>query len=188
MAHSFNPRRLQQAATLPYTTSAPTAGISFQSTPPSTGGDTPRWRRRPASAPSFQSTPPSTGGDTPAQGIRSMGLVHSFQSTPPSTGGDTQSSGFTSLPCMQFQSTPPSTGGDTRYPGYSVMDVGVRFNPRRLQQAATPGPGFHDWLRELKVSIHAAFNRRRHPQRVRHLDVQPSVSIHAAFNRRRHAM
>ena len=132
-----------------------------------------------------------------------------FQSTPPATGGDTANGRRKVSGVLLFQSTPPSTGGDTRAPS-QCGHASCGFNPRRLQQAATPGGSVLGGGGGLVVSIHAAFNRRRHrprppvadsehprfnPRRLQQAATPeeppgrrtpPSVSIHAAFNRRRH--
>ena len=119
----------------------------------------------------------------------SLSISATFQSTPPSTGGDTlEPVRMLIHPITQFrfQSTPPSTGGDTWSTTCRRSGTRTRFNPRRLQQAATPATGTCGPNAELRVSIHAAFNRRRHEWRRVPRLARALVSIHAAFNRRRH--
>ena len=140
-SRSFNPRRLQRAATRiqPLPMSLQTGSL-FQSSPPARGR-----RRSPDARPIalrvvFQSSPPSNGRRRIV--IRTSANVDSqFRSSPPSTGGDAGRATRVrrTRPC--FNPRRPSTGGERARDRDRHVRLDVVFNPRRPQRAATHWSG-----------------------------------------------
>ena len=182
----FNPRRLQQAATRDLI--APATGGTAVSIHAAFNRRRHTFRRwlLPA-VPSRFNPRRLQQAATPAPAGRSRTPVRSFQSTPPSTGGDTAGGPGSTTRFCAFQSTPPSTGGDTHVPDLHRAGAVRRFNPRRLQQAATLA-----MTMSAKI-VNTSFQSTPPSTGGDTCDVVPrhqarhTVSIHAAFNRRRHA-